>query len=481
MKPNSVTRWILIADLTWSISAFLGAEGLRYGVYWTSTERSAVFAFVPFLSVSIVFWILLSVWTSLDCFRGGWHFPSVVSRLFLAVFCLMGLLFSAGYLEREYVSRLALGYFGLLLFIGFVAIRYGVRLLLLARYRAGKVRRVVIAGSDRVARELAGKIKRHPEMVSKVVGFLCPENEGNLNSEGSLVASSVPTLGVVNFLADHQIDDLIVALPKPAVPEILNLAGRCRERGINVSFVPQPYELYLSRPALLDLDGIPVLELREISPSDLYFRCKRICDAALGSLLTIVAFPILLPAVIGLQRSKGKAFCWEARCGRHGRPFSMLRLNVERSLAASSRFERLLASLSLTELPQLWNVLKGEMSLVGPRPESLDRVQRYSEWQQQRLSVKPGITGLAQVHGLRDQNSSEEKARFDLQYILNPSPLADVSILLQTFWTLAVRLFEYPALATSSDVVSTRFLDRVTPHFLKDGLPDAHRSQSSAD
>jgi lipopolysaccharide/colanic/teichoic acid biosynthesis glycosyltransferase len=137
--------------------------------------------------------------------------------------------------------------------------------------------------------------------------------------------------------------------------------------------------------------------------------------------------------------------------------------------------------MSITELPQLWNVLRGEMSLVGPRPESYDRVRRYSEWQQRRLSIKPGMTGLAQVQGLRDQNSSEEKARFDLQYILNPSATGDIAILLQTLWTLTKRSFRYPRLVAPERDVRSGFFDSVAPHFLEKTLQDAHRSQSSAD
>ena len=167
------------------------------------------------------------------------------------------------------------------------------------------------------------------------------------------------------------------------------------------------------------------------------------------------------------------------------RPIAVLRTPPEVSLYhrfASERFERVLEKMSLTELPQLWNVLRGDMSLVGPRPESPDRVKRYSEWQQLRLSMKPGMTGLAQVHGLRDQNSSEEKTRFDLQYILNPSAVADVSILLQTLWTLAMRLFPYPRRdAAEPNTQGSRLVDEVTPQFVEETLQGAHRSQSSAD
>ena len=482
MKPHSVNRWILFADLAWSVAALFAAEALRYGAFWREADRGPSYALLTFLATAGVLWILLSSWMKLDCFRGGWRFPAVVSQIFLAVLCLMSVLLSAGYLRRDYVSRLALTYFGILLFVGFVGIRYIARLFLLAKSRNGHVRRAVIVGTGRIARELARKINRHPEMLCNVVGFLWQEDEGNLGPQSAETAVTVPALGVVDLLSAQEISDVILAVPRPSLPEVLNLAGHCREHGIRVSFVPQPYELYVSKPALLDVDGIPVLQLHEASASDLFFQSKRFVDIVLSSLFSAVAIPVLLPAAIGLQRTKGRAFRWETRCGHYGKAFSMLRLDVNRHNADATRFERVLEKMSLTELPQLWNVLRGDMSLVGPRPESPDRVKRYSEWQQLRLSMKPGMTGLAQVHGLRDQNSSEEKTRFDLQYILNPSAVADVSILLQTLWTLAMRLFPYPRRdAAEPNTQGSRLVDEVTPQFVEETLQGAHRSQSSAD
>jgi lipopolysaccharide/colanic/teichoic acid biosynthesis glycosyltransferase len=159
----------------------------------------------------------------------------------------------------------------------------------------------------------------------------------------------------------------------------------------------------------------------------------------------------------------------------------MLRMNVDRSEQDMRRFERFLHNLSITELPQLWNVLRGEMSLVGPRPENVDRVRHYSDWQQQRLSIKPGMTGLAQVHGLREQNSSEEKTRFDLQYLLHPSLLTDLSLLLQTGWTLAGRVLQDSFILPSrKKSVETGGRDVVFPS-ASQTLSGARRSQSSAD
>jgi lipopolysaccharide/colanic/teichoic acid biosynthesis glycosyltransferase len=153
----------------------------------------------------------------------------------------------------------------------------------------------------------------------------------------------------------------------------------------------------------------------------------------------------------------------------------MLRLNADRTPINGSWFEQLLGELSLTEVPQLWNVLLGDMSLVGPRPEAPDRVCRYSDWQRQRLVVKPGITGLAQVHGIREHHSSEEKTRFDLQYLLNPSPWTDVSLLLQTIWTLTFRRSKSAQAASAFDVVETENSSGATD-FRREILHDAHRS-----
>ncbi len=485
MKKNRFPMWILASDLLWVAIAFFCADFLRYGILWSASQERFVHELLPFLFGAWLIWTLLSNKMNLDGFRGGWHFPAMVSALFLAVSLLMTLLLAGSYLSQRYVSRLASGYFGILLLIGFIAIRYGARLLLRSRHRAGKVGRVVIVGNGQIARELAAKIERHPEMLCKVVGTLYPQDASanlGLSQSASRSCTTLFTLKVVDLLCSEHVDELILALQTPSWPELLNLIGRCREQGINVSLVPQPYELYLSQPDLLDLSGLPLLRLRESSTSSMFFKWKRIVDLVVTSLLSLIAAPILLLAAIALHHKKGRAFCWETRAGKNAAPFAMLRLNVDRHAANLPPFEKLLQHLSITELPQLWNVLRGDMSLIGPRPESPDRVRHYSEWQRQRLSVKPGITGLAQVHGLREQHSSEEKTRFDLQYLLKPSPLTDLSLLLQTSWTLTIRMFHRPQPGSAERLVSVNktMADFRFPS-VEEALQHAHRSQPSAD
>jgi lipopolysaccharide/colanic/teichoic acid biosynthesis glycosyltransferase len=478
MKFRNLPSWILTADLAWSVLAMAVALAVRYGVSPSASELHAATAQLPFLGASLVLWTLLSRVLPLDGFRGGWRFSAVVSQLLLSVGGLMLVLLSGGYLFRSYVSRLTLVSFGLLLLVGFTLLRVGACRLLRFRSQNGSASRTVIVGRGRLMWELARRIQRHPEMVCKVVGFLSPD-DGTFDpeffpAEGG-ATSSTRTLGVVDLLVTHRVDQLVIALPGCASPELLNLTARCRQLGIRVSLVPQLYELYLSRPTLVDLGGLPVLQLDDPCLAGSPSTWKRVLDLLLGIPLSLIATPLLVPSGLIVRYIKGKAFRWETRCGYHGKLFPMLRLNLDRAPKDASRFERALDKMSLTELPQLWNVLRGDMSLVGPRPESPDRARQYSEWQQQRLAAKPGITGLAQVHGLREQNSSEEKTRFDLQYLLHASPWTDLTLLLQTVWTLVMRSLSYEDSSEKSGPMSAA-TDLLGSHVEKEMLHDAYRS-----
>jgi lipopolysaccharide/colanic/teichoic acid biosynthesis glycosyltransferase len=480
VKKQKLQHWILAADLAWASIAMAMAYVLTYGMTLDSTSEKRLLTFVPLLLCSLALWAGLFSWMKLDGFRLGWHLPAIVSELLLATCCLLGLLFAALFLARYYIARLALAYFGLLLVVGFVVIRRGVHLVLRSSYLAGAKRRVLIVGSGPVAREMAIKIERHPEMLCQVVGFLCSPDTSLDNRMPGFVgeATAVRTLGVPELLLEHRVDEVIITLSRPGLPEVMNLAARCRLEGIGVSVVPHPYELYLSKPQLLDFGGLPVLQLNEVDPTLANGLAKRALDIALSCLLLPLSLPLVVIGALLLSGKKGRRFCSVVRCGRFGRPFRMYRLNSDRSGEILPRREALLQQLSITELPQLWNVLRGDMSLVGPRPESPERVKHYSDWQRQRLNVRPGITGLAQAHGLREQHSSEEKARFDLQYILHSSPFLDISLLLQTLWILFRRLLH---VVTFGSPQTEKMHEPKNDNLLEGILPNAHSTQSSAD
>lgn len=478
MKTQRLRYSILVADLTWCVASMALSLALRNHHAWRDPTRIA--ALLPFVIGALLAWTVLSFWLHLDGFRGGWRLSAVLSQLFPVVACLMALLFTGAYLSRLYTSRLILGYFGVLLFLGLISIRLTARYLLASRYRSGAVRKAVIVGSGPIATEIATKIDSHPEMLWEVAGFLCPaENATNLEQpEEKLAPICVRSPGIADLLCSRAIDDLILAVPKPGHPEISELVSQCLNRGIAVSLVPQPYELYLSQPKLVDLDGLPLLKLEGLPAVPAAPFWKRLFDLGLSILLLPIAVPVILIAAACLKICKRAGFQSESRCGQSGKVFSMYRLNSDRNAVALPYYEFLMQQFSITELPQIVNVLRGEMSLVGPRPEGPEKVRHYTDWHRQRLSVKPGITGLAQVHGLREQNSSEDKTRFDLQYILHRSLFLDISLLLQTVWTLAFRVLQRKALKIDAPLVRTA---GSIPNTFEENLSRAHSSQSGTD
>ena len=337
----------------------------------------------------------------------------------------------------------------------------------------------MIVGNGPLAREMVTKIECHPEVLREVVGFLSPGEDAcaNLPSANRKDAITLQSSDVAELLQSRGVDEIILTVATPGHPEMVDLTSRCNSRGIAVSMVPQPYELYLTKHELSDLDGVPLLQLVPVTSNNAEPLWKRPFDVGMAlALLPVCLVPMLAAAAL-LRYNKGRAFRTERRFGKNGVQFRIYRLNSPRAGACLPRHERLLQKLSITELPQLFNVLRGDMSLVGPRPEGLDRALRYTEWNRQRLKVKPGITGLAQVYGLRHQHSSEDKTRYDLQYILRRSLFQDISLLLQTAWTLILRMFREQSPEALSEVTPEETADLT----LQESLVHAHSSQSSAD
>jgi lipopolysaccharide/colanic/teichoic acid biosynthesis glycosyltransferase len=443
MKIQNIRYRILTADLVW----MLGALGLGIYVRYAGGKEPLDFilhyqTYSLVVFAAVVAWTLLYFEMSLDGFKGGWQFFAILSKLIVSVSLLMSVLFAFSFLTRHYYSRLVLFYFAFFFFFGLVGSRCIARFLVTSKLRNIADHRCVILGHGPIAKELASKIASHPELPFRIVGFLFPESEALNGFAGSLEArfTSIKTLQVIELLVQHQVQKIIIAMTQPNGAEVRKLIAGCRRMSIRVYLVPQWYDLYLSKAKLEEIDGLPMLSLQERTPRPVSFALKRAMDFLLSSAILVLVSPILAVAAFIVGSRKGQAFRTELRCGKDGIPFGMYRLNVERhATGEEQRYERFLVRWSLTELPQLWNVLRGDMSLVGPRPEWPERVKYYSEWQRQRLKVQAGVTGLAQVHGLRDQHPSEDKARFDLQYIFNWSPLLDLSLILQTVWTLLFR------------------------------------------
>jgi lipopolysaccharide/colanic/teichoic acid biosynthesis glycosyltransferase len=475
---QTIRKSILALDLLWICAAFSFAYAFRYKNFGFGVESWVSFRdFLPALASALLIWMALYFSKNLEGFRGGWHLPTVFSQMLVGVFYLMVFLLALAFLQKHYYSRLLLLYLACLLPVGLVAIRCVARWAVSSGLWSGMTRRAVILGSGHLAHELAHKISCHPEMLVEVVGLLYPASGDSSNGfpTPNQDPISLQSLSIRTFLKQNNVTELIVVMPQPPGAEVEKVISKCREEGMLVRLVPQWYELYVSEAQMIEVDGVPLISLEERNISAVALGFKRVVDLVGGLVLLTLVSPVLLIAAFSLRRRKGHSLRKESRCGRSSGSFGMFRLNIDRENHSLNAFENFLVSLSLTELPQLLNVVRGEMSLVGPRPESPDRVRHYSDWQRQRLSVKPGLTGLAQVHGLREGHSSEEKTRFDLEYIFHWSLFLDFSLIVQTAWTLAIRLLKPQFRSTIGASVNK------PAHIAISEVLHADRTQSSAD
>jgi lipopolysaccharide/colanic/teichoic acid biosynthesis glycosyltransferase len=433
---NSRLRfYILGSDVIWLAMAL----GLSYGLRYSQLKPfpPAVYSFLVLAGIGV--WALLFTTLSLDCFDGGWRFHVAVGKMIRATCVLMILIIVSAYLARLYYSRLLLIYFGVLLFLGFLLIRVGMYLFLRTRYRRGHARKVVLVGNERFTREFAFKIGRHPELLYQVVGMLYPVGDGMALDSGTSAGQPLSSFDVLRAFSERRVDELIVLQDETPGLEFQSFVARCRAQVIRVNVLPRGYELYTSKPKLIEIDGLPLITLERPSTLPGAAALKRVMDLLISTLLLPPAVCIFIGVAAVLLWNKRRVLRRELRIGKGGRPFWMYRLDVDRRGEEGPTYERLMRDLSISEIPQLWNVLLGDMSLVGPRPEPPERVKHYSDWQKERLKAKPGVTGLAQVNGLREHHGSEEKARFDLQYLLEWSPFNDLVLILQTLGTLAKR------------------------------------------
>lgn len=435
---------ILTADLLWIGAAFVFAHLLCNETAIVRAGFSARLIHIPAVLAAFLIWIVLYFGKRLEGFCRGWHLPSVFAQVTVGVCCLMGALLLLALCAKYDYSWAEFLCLGTLLPVGLIAIRCSARCLVTLRRSPRGKRRVVIVGAGRMVRELAHKIHLHPEMSMEVAGILFPSGADPVMQDATTAPSSISlrSVNILSLLQERNVQELIIVEPVPPGPETEKLIVNCRKAGLRVHLVPQHYELYLSKAELNEIDDVPLLSLEERKLPALGVRFKRCMDFVGALILLGLSAPFLALSSAALYTGKGAAFRKELRCGKNGTPFWMYRLNIDREERGLQGYARILAQFSLTELPQLWNVLKGEMSLVGPRPESRDRVRHYSVWERQRLTVVPGLTGLAQVRGLREEHSSEEKARFDLQYIGQWSLFLDLSLLLQTAWALCERLLK---------------------------------------
>jgi len=293
--------------------------------------------------------------------------------------------------------------------------------------------RVLLVGTGETARMIVGKFAAHPNMGYKVVGVV--EEPGVMPAE----LPGIPFLGTTAQLADlvqsENIEEVLFA--KPAMPhrEILNLVVSCENTGASFRILSDLFGIVTQSAAIDGGFDLPVVDLRGDKPGAARRLAKLLFDYTVGAGLLLLLSPIMVLAAIAVKTaSRGPVFVTREAVGAQGKRFRQIKFRTDPRPAASRRaltLSRRLQQSGLDELPQLFNVLKGEMSLVGPRPEVPEIVADYDVWQRKRLTVKPGITGLWQLYGNKAE-PLHHNLEHDFYYIMNQSLLLDVSILVRT-------------------------------------------------
>jgi Undecaprenyl-phosphate glucose phosphotransferase len=345
------------------------------------------------------------------------------------------------------VSQVVWGLFLVLNVMLTFASRELVREVLERRWRAGiGLKRILIAGSGELGRLVADKILEHRELGYQIVGFVDDKAGGD-----HLGYRGLPLLGTIAEVSEianrESVDHLYVALPPDQHVQMLALIESTSREMVDVKVVPDLLQVIALRARLEDLDGVPVININDVPLQGFNSVVKRLFDIALSALaLVLLAIPFAAIAAMLKLTSRGPVFYRQERMGLDGHPFMIHKF---RSMYEDAEAEtgpvfasaddprrtplgKILRRSNIDELPQFWNVLKGEMSLVGPRPERPLFVAQFKHKIPQymlRHKVKAGITGWAQVNGWRGNTSIEKRIEYDLYYIENWSVRLDIKIM----------------------------------------------------
>ncbi|MFN8163282.1 MAG: sugar transferase [Solirubrobacterales bacterium] len=310
----------------------------------------------------------------------------------------------------------------------------------------------LVVGPSAAADMVARRVSTHPETRLALVGYLSSQ-EGD-------TASELPRLGSIADISkvarEHVIERVVVTEQEMSKTAAERLIEECKAEGLALTFLPQHYGLLGPGIELNRLAELPVLDFRFSDPPRSTQAMKRGMDVIVSGTLLALLSPLLVAIAIAILLDSGRpVFFRQRRAGRDGETFTMLKFrtmvaDAEERLAELvdlakleqpvfkipddprvTRIGRILRRSSLDELPQLFNVLRGEMSLVGPRPEEESVVALYDERQRGRLAIKPGMTGPMQVYG-RSDLTFEERLAMERDYLDNLSLLTDLAILLRT-------------------------------------------------
>lgn len=462
---------LAIVDFATAVAVFVAVSIVRFGPGWTATWEAA--ATNPWL-LAVVYaanWVAILWLLGLYRLRARWAWRTEVLDLLRAVMIIAILTFATLFVVKlPDVSRLFL--VGLFVAQAAVAVvSRGLLRWLFRRAREGgrNTRFVLVVGDGPSAHEYAQRIERYPYLGLRIAGFLAdpgPDDPrpGAAASAGTPLSRAVDpapgTLGRIHeidaVLRSTIIDEVAICLPPEEGAFVEPIARLCEEQGFIVR-IPL-FEGISAVPGgrIEDFDGIRIQSVAYGPDRTLSLVAKRAIDIVGGIAALLLFTPVIIGAAIAIRREgPGPILFRQVRVGLRGRPFELVKLRTmvpnaeglrddlrERNEIEGPAFKltddprvtrvgHFLRRASLDETPQFWNVIRGDMSIVGPRPPLPDEVAAYDIWHRRRLAMKPGVTGLWQVSARREEEF-DRWVRIDLDYIDRWSLWLDLRIMVRT-------------------------------------------------
>lgn len=317
------------------------------------------------------------------------------------------------------------------------------------RNRGFNQKHILLVGYSRAAEGYIDRIKTNPQWGYHIMGILDDNVTEGTKYRGEQVIGKIKLLQ--NLLSENELDEIAITLGIAEYSKLEDIVAICEKSGVHTKFIPDYNNFIPTRPYTEDLLGLPVINIRRVPLNGGFNRfIKRVSDIV-GSFLLIILFsPVMLVVALAVRfSSKGPVIYKQERVGLHNRNFVMYKfrsMKIERcdelhfttqNDDRTTRIGRFIRRCSLDELPQLFNVLKGDMSLVGPRPERPEFVEKFREQIPRYMikhQVRPGMTGWAQINGYRGNTSIRKRIEYDLYYIENWTFWFDIVILFQTIF-----------------------------------------------
>ena len=463
-RHRSTVGIYLTSDVVATIAAFFTAWYLRFVVQIVPVSHVPDFKrYLTLLPIILVLWPVVLYFHGLYQIRRGRSRIDEGFTLLIAILLATILLGSfITWYKPEFIrpdgsrevftySRVFIAVFAVLDLVFILFGRSIIRSVLRSiRLSGHNLQRILVLGAGALGKEVTRKLQGHRELGLQVVGFL-DDDPGKAGGEFFGVPVMGPLSDLDQVLHELDIHQIYIALPLEAHKKMMRVLRTIDQACVDVRLVPDILQYATLKATIEDLDGTPVINLSQVPLQGWSSLVKRCMDISIAAAATLVLLPFFPVVAVGIWlEDKGPIFYRQERMGLDGRSFMMLKFRSMRVNAESSSGpvwavrddprRTLLGSFlrrwSLDELPQLWNVLKGEMSIIGPRPERPAFVHEFKHRIPQymlRHRVKSGITGWAQVHGWRGNTSIRKRIQYDLYYIENWSLKLDCKILWMTF------------------------------------------------